>query len=312
MRYVACGNVMLDRVEDRNGEPGPINLGGPALFALSGMRIWTEQCKIACRAGADFGAYFGNWMDRHNIVRDSVDIETEHNILHILKRRDQSAVHWQAVYGEEHKGYLRVTPELIDRATDYETMGIWIAQNEDKVFWQKLYDVKTRKGFKVLWENEPPLRDEKPAQHLQRIKDVLPMADLWTVTLPEASRLFGIPQRNEDDLIAEIMKLPVELTLLRMGSNGSWAVTPSAAAHCDSLDVDETVDPLGCGSTAAGAALVAHCEGYNAARVAVMANVAAGFTAAQMGVMDPITAERMQRAQQLADVQYKRVTAKRK
>lgn len=312
MDYVACSNVMLDRIEGKNDEQTPLNLSGPALFALSGMRIWTENCKIACRAGADFDQYFAAWMDRHGLPVDCVDIETEHNILHLLKRRGQNTIDWLAVYGAEHKGYLRVTPELIDRATDHETKGIYLMQDEDIVFWRKLYDIKTRKGFKIMWENEEFLRGKKASEKLRRVKEVLPMADLWSVSLAEAARMFNIAQRNEEDIVNAVMKMPVQLTLLRLGNNGSWAVTPTSAAYCEAIDIPRTVDPLGCGSTASGAALVAHCEGYNAARVAVMANVAAGYTAAHLGVVPRITDDMTRQARQLADAQYKKVTLKKK
>lgn len=312
MDYVSCGNVMLDRIESRNGELGPLNLGGPALYALSGIRVWTENCTIACRAGADFDLYFGPWMSQNGISSDNIHIETENNIEYIIKRRDQLPIHWNPVYGIEHKGYLRVTPELIDEATDHETKGVFLVQNEDRIFWQKVYEIKTRKGFKVLWEYEDFLRTEKPSEQLRRIQQVIPMTDMFSLTLPEASRLFGIAQRDEEAIINRIMTLPVELTLLRLGNNGSWAITPTTAAHCDAIDIPDTVDPLGCGSTASGAALYAHCEGYNPAMVAVMANVSAGYTAAQLGPVQNISEQIMEEAKKLSEVQYKKVIARKK
>lgn len=312
MEYIACGNLMLDRIENKNGEPGALNIGGFALFALSGIRLWTENCKVACRVGADYGSYFGPWMERNNIPQENISVEVEHNIQHIVKRRDHQAIHWLPVYGAEHRGYLLITPEHIDAATDYDTKGIFLNQSEDKIFWQKLYDIKTRKGFKVLWEFSSYNKIERPAEMLRRILDIMPMTDMWSISIAEASRLFGIPQRDEDAIIDEIMKLPIELTLLRLGNNGSWAVTPTTAAHCDAIDVPETIDPLGCGSTASGAALYAHCEGFSPAMVATMANVAAGHTAAQLGPAPHLTPEVMQRAQALAKQQYKKTIVRKK
>lgn len=56
------------------------------------------------------------------------------------------------------------------------------------------------------------------------------------------------------------------------------------AWHCPSIDpAGPTVDPTGCGNCSTGAAAYALSSGFDLRESLVMANVAAGFNAAQYG-----------------------------
>jgi sugar/nucleoside kinase (ribokinase family) len=79
------------------------------------------------------------------------------------------------------------------------------------------------------------------------------------------------------------MELGVEFTLFRVGEKGAYAVTPEKAFFCGSIKISKTVDPTGCGNCATGAAMYAHVSGKNAKEAVVMANIAAGYNAAQLG-----------------------------
>ena len=42
IEYLACGNIMSDQVEHEDGTFSPWHIGGPALYALAGIRLWTD------------------------------------------------------------------------------------------------------------------------------------------------------------------------------------------------------------------------------------------------------------------------------
>ena len=62
VEYLACGNIMSDRIERQDGSFSEWNMGGPAFFALSGIRLWTKACKLVCRTGEDYASTYGRWM----------------------------------------------------------------------------------------------------------------------------------------------------------------------------------------------------------------------------------------------------------
>ena len=63
IEYLACGNIMSDIVENAQGEVSPIHIGGPAMYALAGIRMWTKNCKLVAQAGEDYRNTYGRWMD---------------------------------------------------------------------------------------------------------------------------------------------------------------------------------------------------------------------------------------------------------
>ena len=74
VEYLACGNIMSDRIQSEDGSYSEWNMGGPAFYALSGMRIWTPQVKLVCKTGADYADSYGRWMDDNGVTRESVRV----------------------------------------------------------------------------------------------------------------------------------------------------------------------------------------------------------------------------------------------
>ena len=82
--YLACGNIMSDRIERQDGSFSEWNMGGPAFFALSGIRLWTKACKLVCRTGEDYAPTYGRWMDANGVSRESVQVEAENVTLSLI------------------------------------------------------------------------------------------------------------------------------------------------------------------------------------------------------------------------------------
>lgn len=294
-RYLCCGNIMSDAVEDKNGIVSDIHPGGPAFYALAGVRLWTGDCRLVSQAGEDYDGIYGKWLDDNGISRKSVRVSAENCTQHILRYdRSDGVYSWRSVYGQENLGFLKTTPEHIEEAISDDTAGFYLAQNTDKVFWRKLEDIKSRRNVKMMWELEH-------YKDLRRVMDVIGIADMWSLNLTEASLLFDLPVEREDDIINRIMKMPVEMTLFRVGKRGAYCVTPTDAVFCPSVDIAESIDPTGCGNCSTGAAMYAHLAGHSPAEVVAMANISAGFNAAQFGPYPLFTEEETARARKLLE-----------
>jgi len=294
-KYLACGNIMSDGVVLPDGTLTRMNIGGPSMFALSGIRLFTDSCKLVTRSGADYTDTYGAWMDTNGLTRESIRVEVEHCTQHIIQHNADNSYTTTSKFGSEHLGYLKTSPADIEAAIGPDTKAFYLAQNVDRVFWKKIAELKERTGVKMMWEIEPNITDT------ERMMDVISVPDMFSLNWFEASRLFGIPKENDEDIINEIMKLPVELTLYRVGPRGAYAVTPTNAVFCGPVDpYGPSVDPTGCGNTSTGAALYAHMEGFDPAMVVAIANVAAGFNAAQYGPVPVVTEEITDLAMKLA------------
>lgn len=309
IQYLACGNIMSDSIKDKDGNRSEWNMGGPAFYALSGMRIWTKDCKLVCRAGADYKDSYGKWMDSNGVSRESVIEDMEHCTRLTLSYMPNGSYGVEPV-DREHLGYLKTHSEDIDKACEgHDIKGMYMAHNLDKVIWDRIADVKKKHGFKIMWEieygwNFDEYGDDRGVL-LDRVRYILPLVDAWSINSNEASDLFEIPKMDDDAIIKELQKLPTDFTFYRVGERGSFAVTKDNAWFVPALKLkDEEADPTGCGNSSTGAAAYALFSGNNPAMVACMANVASGYNALQRGPYMLYTGEVMQRAKEFANELY--------
>lgn len=309
IQYLACGNIMSDSIKDKDGNRSEWNMGGPAFYALSGMRIWTKACKLVCRAGSDYAGSYGKWMNSNDVSTESVKEDMEYCTRITLSYMPNGGYTVEPV-DKEHIGYLKTHPEDIDEASEgHDIKGIYMAHGLDRVIWNKIAKVKEKRGFKIMWEIEYGWNFEEYGNDkgvlLDRIRYILSLVDAWSLNSNEASDLFGISKMDDDAIIKELQKLPIDFTFYRVGERGSFAVTKDDAYFVPALKLKaEGADPTGCGNSSTGAAAYALFSGNNPAKVACMANVASGFNALQRGPYLRYTDEVMMRAKELADELY--------
>lgn len=307
IEYLACGNIMSDRIQNKDGTYSEWNMGGPAFYALSGMRIWTKDCKLVCKTGADYADTYGKWMDDNGVTRESVRVETEEHTTFTLSYNPDGSFTPKSRFSMEHLGYLKTHADDIDEAAQgYPIKGMYMAHNIDRVVWENLRKVKEKHGFRIMWEIEYAKAYREASglsrdEILGRIREILEVADIWSLNSNEASDLFNLPKEDDEGIIAQLQKLPTEFTFYRVGDRGSYAVTPTDAYFCPVLEpFGPSVDPTGCGNCSTGSAAYAYFAGNHPAMVAAMANVAGGFNAAQRGPYRLYTPEKMQLARDLA------------
>lgn len=294
---------MSDTVARDDGTFSSENIGGPALYALAGIRLWTDKCKLVTQTGSDYIGTYGKWMDDNGLSHESILVEVEEVTRITLKYNpaDRGFQHTPHK-SQEYLGYQKTHPYHIDAAATPAVKGVYMAQNVDRIVWRNLEKIKEKYGFKLMWEIEYSANMEGETDKLRKIRNVLGVADMWSINHNEASDLFHIPRDQDEDIINELMKLRTGLTLYRVGERGAYAVTPSQACFCPRLNVfGGSTDPTGCGNNSTGAAMYAYTEGYEPALVVAMANVSAAFNAAQYGPYPVFTPEVMAIARRLAN-----------
>lgn len=302
MKYVAAGNVMTDIEEFADGTRSDMHIGGPAFFALSGIRLWTDDVKLLSNVGLDFETEYGLWLDRHNISRESVRVGADHTTHHQLQYHEDGSYGHTSVYGAENMGVLKVTPAQLLSDT-VGAKGVYLAQNTDSVFWKGLAKAHETNGFTYMWEIEAPFCYY---ENLERVRECCHMAaDCFSINGNEASKLFNIPRENEEDMINELMKLDVSYTWFRVGIKGAYSITKTNAYFVPTIMGENEQDPTGCGNSSTGAALYAYCEGYDPVMIGAIANVTSSYNVKQYGPYPRYTPEvrlaALKQAQDYAD-----------
>lgn len=304
VEYLACGNIMSDRIQREDGSYTEWHMGGPAFFALSGIRLWTPNVKLVCRTGIDFLEMYGKWMDRNAVPMESVRFELEHHTRFTLTYGKDGSFKAVPHFTGEHLGYLKTSPREIDEACEgHNIKGIYLAQNTDRIFWEHLKNVKVRRGFKMMWEAEylPEYIQMPKKGFLEQVRRNLSVAEMWSINHHEASDLFDIPADKDEFIINELQKLPSEMTFYRVGKRGSYVVTKTDAYFYPVVTPFDDVDPTGCGNNSTAAAMYAYVNGCELKLVGIIANISAGYNANQMGPFLHYTREDTVAAEALAE-----------
>lgn len=283
MKYLACGYICVNSFQLPGQKNSDLYIGGPSIYALSGIKVWTDDVKLVASAGEDFDEYFGEWMRRNNCTDSSVKRKLENTTVIHMQYEEDGRYEVSFRYGQEQLGYLRTSPEDIERAVDGDTVGAYVKMDQDAAYWRGIERVKNRFGIKVMWEITMYNDDRIP-----RDKIIYPcsVCDCFSVNASEASSIFGIPKENENDIINELIKLKVPYILFRVGAKGSYSIKDGDAVFIPSVFSDLSVDPTGCGNSSTGSALFSFCEGMDNFSIGAMANIAAGFNAMSSGIIE--------------------------
>ena len=306
MDYVIGGNVMLDTVRFADGTThARESIGGPATFAYSGVKLWTDSVLQCSRVGRDYHGLFDAWVEKNGVeTRGFQEVCECCNHSHLVYFEDGTygadetfaasfggnKSYQRAVLSERSQdmGYMKTSPSDLGRFTkEGGVKGVYMAQNCDSVFWDQIGKLKARDGFKMMWEIEatsayPPCLD--------RVRYALKYVDIFSINIQEAQNLFGT--EGDEACIRELRKLPVDMTLFRVGERGLYSVTPDKCYYLPPAPSDRFVDPTGCGNTSTGSALYAYAEGYDPLMVGIMANCASAQNIRQFGVIEDFNAVR--------------------
>ena len=294
--FIAAGNVMLDKVIFSDGtQSGKEHIGGPATFAYSGIRLFTDNVIQCSNVGADYEPIFQPWLRANKVDTRGFKVICARSNHSIMRFKDRSGAYYKEK-GEERLsdeeywlkndawqdfGYLKTRPEEISALTqNAHVKGVYLAQNADRTVWEKLGEIRRRDGFKLMWEIEGPWAFK---HYLQDIKSICTEnIDAFSINIEEAQNLFDCT--GDQACIAALQYLDVDLTLFRVGERGAYVVTATDVIYLPPAP-GPVVDPTGCGNTSTGAALYAYAEGMAPLMVGILANVASSMNIRQYGII---------------------------
>lgn len=297
-KYITCGTIMSDVIEFADGTRGEFHLGGPALFALEGVRFFDKSCAMVGVTGYDWVEDYAPWLDKHGITRDTVHILPDKEVSRcLIQHRPDGTYKWVPLQGMEHIMQMMYDENDVANAISDDTVAIYTSALSTPGLFDYIGEIRKSRNIKVMWEIGILIED---VRHNLALLDPIKNCDMFSINSNEASRLFDIPKENDEEIIRQLQKLPVEFILYRCGSKGAFGVTKEGAWFCPSIDpTGKSEDPSGCGNCSTAASMYGWVETGDAATAAAIACVAAGYNAAQYGVWPHITDEDMAEAAEL-------------
>lgn len=291
--YICAGNLIYDSKGMKDPYYGCQEyLGGPATFAYTGIRIWTDSVMQVSKTGADCEELIRPWIEHNKVETKGIQIVCErsnhlYGFMHAYGAPRPESFDRHTLDAWQDFGYMKTSPEDIEKFTkDGGVKGVYIASNCDKVFWDKLGAIKKRDGFKLMWEIESVWADK---QYMDKVLYACQFADIFSINVAETRKLFEC--ETDEDCIRGLQTLPVDMTLFRVGERGAYVVTKDDSVYLPPAP-GPVVDTVGCGNSSTGSALYAYAEGKDPLMVGIMANIASSMNIRQNGVIPDFDAIR--------------------
>ncbi len=290
MRYLVTGCTIINDMIYADGSRADGCLGG-AIYALNGIKPFTDDVLMITTAGADFDAYYGPYYRANGLSMAGVQIVLPKTHYNTLEYHPDGRWWEYSKYGPAFeaewwpKSHIRA--EYVARFADQTTRGIYFESGVREMVWKELDRIRAAApNAAVMWE----LLTADTADE-QRKPDVLALiqaVDVYSINLPESMNFFGT--HSEQESIEAICALG-KPCFFRVGEKGAYMIQDGRAWFAPAVGVENSVDATGCGNCSTGAALYGFCEGHHPLRTAVLANLAAALNARQYGPYPLFTAD---------------------
>ncbi|WP_105205981.1 carbohydrate kinase family protein [Neobittarella massiliensis] len=301
MKYICSGNIMLDTVKYPDGTTSGTHIGGPAIFAYAGIKLWDDDCQMLTNVGSDYDEYYGQWMRQNSATYQGITVMSDFCTHHYLTYHDDGTYDWEYVHGA-HKGainmgFLEMHPYQFEAACDQDSVLYFPISLENHTFWDQLLEVKRKKKFTFMWEIGAT---SAVPENLERIRQICSQIEMFSINYPEAKVLFGVD--TEEEVLRGMKSLGVPFSIMRIGKRGMYTIEGQNHWLIDSILMDQ-VDATGCGNCSTGAAMYAYHKTKDPVMAGIMANISAGYNVMQYGPCKDLAAVRRE-AEQLAQKTY--------
>jgi Sugar kinases, ribokinase family len=309
MKYIACGQASIDRITRPDGTVVGPYLGGPGVFGYTGMRLWDDDTTGILNIAADFFEYYGDWVEKNNVSTKAYNmVYDKTHVTNLIYRENGD---YESVFKEEQKWLNRIfeyawTNVRIEQVEQFskECKALYIfVEPMYKHFWKRLKEMSDQYGFEVMWELGILTNNGCDEQFVLDCLDIL-KPEMASLNHNESCYFFGT--EDIDEIFERIYDLDIPYFFYRAGSKGSYSIFNRKSYFVPCIDIDGLpyADATGCGNTSTAAATYAWANTKNPVMTAIMANIAAGYNVGYRGIIDILSKERREEAQQLAIKYY--------
>lgn len=295
MDFIVASTSVTDEIRFADGKTVKRVAGGAGIYALCGIKLWSDSVMPVTGVGQDYESLYGAWYGKNSISMEGLimkDDKTPYNVIQYFEDGERSET---PLYGPDHYKKIEVTPEELEPY--FQTAkGIYIFKNSGHDFWKKILPMLKKRTAAVMWEIA---NDSTHPECLEEVREIAGNIDIFSINLAESYHLFGVS--TLDEVIEQFRQWNVNMIFLRQGSKGAVMITPREVTFVPSVEHVNVVDPTGGGNSSSGAVLYGYCSGYSPRECGIMGSIAAAMCLEQYGVPELIDDSRRIKALQLLD-----------
>lgn len=296
MDVLTIGEVVVEFVRRGKDQPhrvtgeyaGPLPSGAPAIFADTAARLGLKSAIIGSVGEDDFGTLLSD-----RLVNDGVNIKC---LLRIRQYTTGIAFVTYFSNGERDFVYhLRQSAAAQVRSSDVERdfvksfralliMGSTLSMNGTiREACYKAVRIASRYGMIVAYD--PNVRAELMEPRLMR-KISAPLLNVAEIVIPSKKELLDLTGESTVDEASEhVLKRGVENLIVKLGPEGSMALTKQGRVFRPAYDVEE-VDPTGAGDAFDAAVLRGYLRKEAPEALLDFANAVGALKVTKMGPME--------------------------
>ena len=290
-KYIVCGCAIVDRVLPQGKETQiRVSPGGGSVYALTGIKLWHENCQLVCYSGADFDLYYGEWMRANGLTSDGVVprfARTNVCDLYYLPNGTHTMGEGNPDYMDQpgdRPDYALLEPYLKGKLDE---LAIHLVTGYVGDLFESLLPYR-RKGLKIGYEIDP--EDRCFPDIKKNIEEICEKyVDFFSSSFAELQDIF--PEMKEiEQAISYCLSLKCPV-FLRAGELGAYMIQDGEVMYAPMISRFGNEDPTGCGNSSTAAAFFAFCENKSPKEASVMGSVTASLNAGYKGLIKQITLE---------------------
>jgi len=290
-KYVVVANIIGDDLVLPDGKQHNAILGGAGTYALAGMRIWSDFVGIVSGVGEDFEQLYGSWFDQNQIDKRGLQVRapnTPRSWVNYLSADERTET---PQFGPEH--FHLMEPAIRDIPASYHhARGLYLFRDTNPQYWNEVFEFQAEHDPVIIWEIHA---GAAKTDNWNRVSEILPHIDLFSINLSEASRLCQLT--NPEQIVKKLLATGLSGVALRAGSAGTIVADQTGAWRIPAYTL-EVVDVTGAGNAFTGGFLVGYCESQSDIIAAGQCGAAsASFALEQFGPPQEINGATRQEAE---------------
>lgn len=308
MNYIVASTAVTDEIRftaggGTDGKEAVVQAveqiaGGAGIYALCGIKLWSDDVLLVTGVGRDFPKLYGTWFRENGISMDGLiykDEKTPHNIMVYFEDGERSET---PLYGADHYKQVEVAPEELEPYIG-TAKGVYIFRNHNPEFWEKILAAKQQSPAKIMWEIA---NDATKPEHLEEVRSIAVCLDVFSINVTEACKLLGMDTAKPVEEVAGMLQgWGIPLVFLRRGSKGALMITPDEIVEVPTVRDVLAVDPTGGGNSSSGAVLYGYCCGFTPEECGLMGSISAAQCLEQYGVPEVFDEGRRAAARKLLE-----------
>ena len=305
MRYLVSGPVNIDRIYPLiNGSYSQSYnevLGGGGVYALSALKLWTDNCIPVDYVGTDFFEKYSSWFVENGIILDGMSAVFDETVKTLLYYQEDGRYIIKWKQGDLGTGRGTVNMQLLKPFLHEGIKGIHLVAHGNIALFSQLNEYRDRLGIKIGYEINNTNEFYVNAQGF--IEEVTKKyVDFFSVSFGEMCGFF-----RDVSTIREAIKKCASFgcpIYLRAGIEGGYLINNGICWHIPMTSDFGSKDATGCGNTSTAAVFWALSEGYSEPMAGVIGSVTAGLNASHLGLIDRITGSLREECMALAEKKF--------